>query len=370
VTAKARPVALAAAAVVAAAAAFAPHGRAAAAPRRTFVFVHDGGDHGSANQVFVFRATGNGRLRRVRGSPFVSANADNVCSGDCQTVAYSEARGMLFTTGSAGVSAWTVAANGALAEVAGSPFGGAGTLGVGAADTASGTFVYATSEDSDQVLGFRVEAGGTLSAVPGSPFATGSRPLGVTTFGDVVLVANQGFPFALHSFKAQPDGALAPAPGSPFSFGARNYHVYASRVRPCVVVPDCSQDPSRVDALALDPSTGTLSEAPGSPATSGADNCGSAAVGEDLVVSFSGSGVAQTFRIGADCSLAPRGRARASRLLDVAASAFTPGDALLVASDYDANVFAYAVSPRGRLRRVDAERIAARDVSGMAVGRR
>src|SRR5215468_3297313 len=78
------------------------------------------------------------------------------------------------------VSAFSVAANGALTPVPGSPFltGGIGFGGLFASNGITTAivknFLYAANGGSDNVSAFSVDpATGVLTAVPGSPFPTG-----------------------------------------------------------------------------------------------------------------------------------------------------------------------------------------------------
>ena len=53
---------------------------------------------------------------------------------------------------------------------------------------AMGKYVYVTNSGTNSVAGFRIGAGGALVAVPGTPFAAGSVPIGIAT----CRVANGG----------------------------------------------------------------------------------------------------------------------------------------------------------------------------------
>jgi YVTN family beta-propeller protein len=96
---------------------------------------------------------------------------------------------------------------------------------------AQSTFVYVNNEPSgaNSVSAFSVGAGGALTAVTGSPFATGgsgdggyyyaSNGLAVTTVGNFLFAADgQSNDVAAFSINTS-TGALTPVPGSPFAFG-------------------------------------------------------------------------------------------------------------------------------------------------------
>jgi 6-phosphogluconolactonase (cycloisomerase 2 family) len=87
------------------------------------------------------------------------------------------------------VSGFSAAADGALTAVPGSPFATGGT-GAGGGFFASNrittaiakNFLYAANSGSNDVSGFSIDpATGVLSAVPGSPFATGGVAFGLVS---------------------------------------------------------------------------------------------------------------------------------------------------------------------------------------------
>ncbi len=121
------------------------------------------------------------------------------------------------------VAAFTVGASGALTAVAGSPFatGGSGAFNaaVGSAGVCVGKKrIYVTNPTSDNLSGFDVAPDCTLTPVPGSPFAAGSRVLGVEAdpSGEFLYAANfLGDSISVFSIAA--DGSLTPIAGSPFA---------------------------------------------------------------------------------------------------------------------------------------------------------
>ncbi len=127
------------------------------------------------------------------------------------------------------VSAFSVAANGTLTLLSGSPFatGGSGSGGGlfasnRVATDAAGKFLFASNVGSSNVSVFTIDAGtGALSLVAGSPFATGgsagsnSLSLAVTPDGKFLIAGNWGSS-NLTVFSIAGSGALAPITGSPF----------------------------------------------------------------------------------------------------------------------------------------------------------
>src|SRR6516165_4170387 len=130
------------------------------------------------------------------------------------------------------VSAFSVAANGALSAVPGSPFATGGT-GVGGGLFASNRittaivkdFLYVANAGSNNVSAFSVNpATGVLTTVTGSPFATVGTAANVgislaTTPDDKFLIAANGGSANITVYSIAANGALSPVPGSPFSGG-------------------------------------------------------------------------------------------------------------------------------------------------------
>jgi 6-phosphogluconolactonase (cycloisomerase 2 family) len=128
------------------------------------------------------------------------------------------------------VSAFSVAANGALTAVPGSPFLTGGT-GIGGGFFASNRittaivkdFLYAGNSGSNNVSAFSINpATGVLTSVSGSPFATGGSADGegislATTPDDNFLIAANAGSVNITVYSIAPNGALSPVPGSPFS---------------------------------------------------------------------------------------------------------------------------------------------------------
>jgi 6-phosphogluconolactonase len=94
-------------------------------------------------------------------------------------------------------SVFTVSANGALSQIAGSPFALPDFTG-GLATTPDGNFLYTALFISGSVDGERVGADGTLTPVPGTPFSTGQNSIAglvenVVTFPAPSCSRHRGF---------------------------------------------------------------------------------------------------------------------------------------------------------------------------------
>lgn len=195
------------------AAAWLSAGREAESRRRrsTFVYVHD---NGTTNRIHAFRFESQGTLTAVAGSPFVVNNSSSSCGGNCQSLAYSAKRKMLFATGGGGLRVLRLKGNGALQLVGRTPVGGGRFLGAAAIDRGSRTFVYASEYLAARIRGFEVSKTGSLRELPSSPFATGQLPDGLSSVGSLLFSANeQGG--TVSSFRVEADGRLTAAAGSP-----------------------------------------------------------------------------------------------------------------------------------------------------------
>jgi 6-phosphogluconolactonase len=120
---------------------------------------------------------------------------------------------------SGSIDAWTIDQNtGQLTSVAGSPFTlGAFALPAGMAATNKiGPFLYVA--DVAKIDAFAAGTMGTLSAVPGSPFAAGiNLYLALDPQDRFLFAANDGPPASVLGFSIDPStGALTPVPGASF----------------------------------------------------------------------------------------------------------------------------------------------------------
>lgn len=173
---------------------------------------------------------GTGALTPVAGSPFMLgpssvpaglALADNVGPQPNGPGVY------LYVADAGQIDALQVnTSTGALTAVPGSPF----TSGTNSYVTVDGTdhFVYAADEDAPGgILAFTIDTStGALTAVPGSPFLIGSNANPVSV-GQIVAGFVDGYLYAtlpatgqVAGFYADSNGVLTAVPGSPFAAGS------------------------------------------------------------------------------------------------------------------------------------------------------
>ena len=148
----------------------------------------------------------------------VAVQAQTLAPIDAQTsdsaVAVDSASALLYVARSgttAGLSVYTIGANGALAAVAGSPY----AVGGGASSIAlegTGKYVYVANRADSTISGFLIGSGGVLSALTGSPFAAGTQvtSIGFDATGAYLVAASFGGSpdLALYSLDATVPGKL------------------------------------------------------------------------------------------------------------------------------------------------------------------
>lgn len=124
------------------------------------------------------------------------------------------------------VSAFAVNnSDGSIAAVAGSPFtvGAAGATPNWGTIDSSGKFLYVADSAHNAVLGFSIGTNGTLTAVAGSPFASGVNPthLTVSAGGTLLFAANTADNTVSTYVIDGNTGALGGVSGSPFATGGQ-----------------------------------------------------------------------------------------------------------------------------------------------------
>ena len=120
-------------------------------------------------------------------------------------------------------------------------------------------YAYVTNENVNNISGFSINATtGALTSVSGSPFATGTSPIGIAVdpAGKFVYAANANSKNVSGYSINTSTGALTQVPGSPFAAGS---HPVAAAVDPkglFAYVPNVAD--STVSAYTINASTGAL----------------------------------------------------------------------------------------------------------------
>ena len=324
-----------------------------AAPKPpSFVYVHD---DGTPNQVFGFSISSKGVLAALPGSPFAAGPFGEGSFGAVNSAAYSRQRRLLFVGGTDGIVVFQVAANGALTQVAGSPFASEEIQSVAVVESGPNTFVYALDPFEPSVLGFAVQPDGSLVATPGTRYAAGNFPLCLSAAGNLVVAANEG-DGTLSVYRAQGDGSLVASPGTPFTVpGAFITNVAVTPSGKFVYVPDFTTGAHRVFGFAAQSATGALTPLSGSPfETAVHDSPGVLASPKPLIVAMGipgggGGPDLQVLRAKAAGTL-KAGFSRSSGLMDLQNGAFSRnGKFMVVASGESQAIRSFQVAGSGKL---------------------
>ena len=234
-------------------------------------FVYTNNDR-TPNNISAFSAAASGVLSPIAGSPFATGGAGAVGGGfPTNRITTTIVKNFLYAgnSGTDNVSAFSVdPVTGVLTPVAGSPFatgGVAGTVGISLTATPDDKFLIAANGMSMTISVFSIAANGALSLVAGSPFSTGATgPLAsakVTPDGKFLAVTSVP---AIFMFSISATGALTPAPGSPApDLGATGIDCNCASKQLFVALNGVGTS-SRVDVFDIGLS-GTLSRIIGSP---------------------------------------------------------------------------------------------------------
>lgn len=218
--------------------------------------------NGNSSNITVFSIAANGALAPVPGSPFPATNKPNALK-------VSPRGGFLYVAESTDlIEAFSIAANGALFPVPGSPFPGGGIpLASGVAGieiNCAGTLLFAPlSGGPSAVSVFNISPNGALTPISGSPFPTsGTNALAAVLSPNerFLFVSNQMSGITVHNVAV--DGSLSLVPGSPFFVGASPQQLAINKSGSLLYVNNAFGGTLSVLTIA---SNGVLSSAPGSP---------------------------------------------------------------------------------------------------------
>lgn len=278
----------------------------------TATFVYTNNDR-APNSVSAFVAAPNGSLSPVPGSPFLTGGngaAGGFFSANRITAAVVKSFLYAVNSGSNTVTAFLIdPATGALSPVPGSPFatgGVSGGAGVSLTTTPDDKLLVAANGTSRTITVFSIAANGGLSPVAGSPFPTGAAgPLAnATVTSDAQFLAVTSAPGNIMMFSISATGALTPVPGFPLpASGAAGIDCNCASTQLYVALNGTAS--ARVDVFDIGP-TGSLSRIAGSPFTGPGSNSNVAVLSPDdgkLFVSNQGTNSVTAFNVAANGSL-------------------------------------------------------------------
>jgi 6-phosphogluconolactonase len=176
------------------------------------------------------------------------------------------------------VSAFQASENGAVSELAGSPYpAGSGPVAIVASVLPD--LLYVANSQSNNISGYSQDPStGVLTPLPGSPYPAGDGPASIVIAGApvpspfgprLVMVANR-LSNNVSVFSVAGDGSLSPVPGSPFPLGGAPSSVgIATNLVPLkfayVTIPALNE----IAGFSIDEATGALTPLAGSPFSAG-----------------------------------------------------------------------------------------------------
>jgi len=181
-------------------------------------FVYTDDDIFGPNTVSGFSVAANGTLTLLQGSPF---STNGIGSGGGWTfasrVAVSTVRNFLFAanTDSNDISTFAINVETGALTLIGSPYSTGGSAGpaYGAGEalavTSDGQFLLAANAGSNNITVFTIASNGALGAIAGSPFATRGLPAKIKLTPDgKFLAVTEPFAEQIETFAIAPNGSL------------------------------------------------------------------------------------------------------------------------------------------------------------------
>lgn len=316
------------------------------------------------NSISAFSAAPNGSLSPVPGSPFLTGG--NGASGGffaANRITTAVVKDFLYAAnvGSNTVSAFSInPATGVLTAVPGSPFatGGVGDgIGVSLAATPDDKFLIAANGSSLTITVFSVAANGSLSQVVGSPFPSGvTGPLvNARVTSDGKFLALTSAPGNISMFTISAAGTLALLPGFPLADpGAASIDCNCASSQLYVALNGTAA--ARVDVFNIALS-GALSRIAGSPFSGPGSNSNVAVLNPDdsrLFVSNPGNNTVTAFAVANNGSLATIAGSPfpAPGALAPSGMATNQAGTLLYSADLNNVIGGFSIAPTGALTSV------------------
>jgi YVTN family beta-propeller protein len=242
----------------------------------TFVYVNN--EAAAANSISAFSVGTSGALTPVPGSPFATGGSGNggfyyASNG----IAATTVGNFLFASDdqSNDIAAFSInTSTGALTAVPGSPFAygtaGANPYGIALAVTPDGKFLYVGdggNGTSGDIWGFSIASNGALTPITGSPFAVPASVDGINVTRDgKYLAATLPASAEVAMFNIGSGGALAPVTGSPFSTGGGSTYADSNCASNLLFAADAT-DGETTEVSVETIAAGALSSITGSPFT-------------------------------------------------------------------------------------------------------
>lgn len=277
-------------------------------------FVYTNDDQYS-NTISGFSVAPDGTLTSVPGSPFPTGGLGSyggLYASNRIGVAITGKLLFASNSRSGDISVFTIdATTGVLSAVKGSPFPagpqipGFNSGGIGLAVTPDGKFLMAPGTGGKSISVFAIGSAGALAAIPGSPFPTLGGPDGMKVTQDGKFLAVAELFRGMEMFSIGPDGSLTSL-GGPSGGSPAGVEIDCSSS--LLYVGEAVQWRTVVDGYSI-AADGKLAPLPGSPFTlDTADNSNVVLLSSDdktLFVSNQYSSTITAFSVAADGSLSP-----------------------------------------------------------------
>ena len=189
-------------------------------------FIYTNNNIKIANSISAFSIAPNGTLSQIPGSPFLTggtSSGETVPGSNLITIVGN----FLYAsnTGSNTISAFLInPTTGNLTTVTGSPFptGESGFSGIALSSTPDGRFLIGANRNAMNISVYTIALNGALTPVDGSPFTVGSIMDGIQVSPDgrfLAVAAPQESGLGVTMFSITSNGALMPILGSPYPVG-------------------------------------------------------------------------------------------------------------------------------------------------------
>jgi 6-phosphogluconolactonase len=174
--------------------------------------------NGSSLTITVFSIAADGSLSQVAGSPFPSGAAGSLAGARVT----SDGKFLAVTSAPGAISIYSISQTGALAPVSGFPLADPGSAGIDCNCASTQLYVALNGAASARVDVFNIGLSGTLSRIAGAPFTgpgSNSNVLVLSPDDTKLFVSNQGNN-TITPFSVATNGSLSAVPGAPFPVGA------------------------------------------------------------------------------------------------------------------------------------------------------
>jgi 6-phosphogluconolactonase len=269
---------------------------------KTFLYVNN---NDFENTVSVFSVASDGRLQLVSGSPFLTGGLGAKTS-DISSMAICRKTRSLFVTNNADstVTGFRMNPDGRLLKFPNSPVSTEGRFPAGVVVNKQGTRLFVANVSSDSISSFTVDSSGNIKPISTSPFFAGNGPLSLALDKTgTVLFASLQFMRSVGTYRIDSNGQVFQT-GIFATQGFTEHGLAYDRVSSRMYVADLGSN--TVSGFKVDPTTGRLSLLPNGPYFTDGDRPIDVAIdpgGRFVFVSNNNSTSITVFSVNSDGSL-------------------------------------------------------------------